>query len=178
MIDLCDVGSMVLRAMSVYSIAVLFFRIGRRRFLAKPSSYDIILFLMFGSMIGNIIIGAAPFFSTIIIATALFGFHTFLSFLTFHSPLLGTLIKGKPTVLIKDGTIDWANMRKSGITKHDLLSALRCNAQVSNPHEVKVAMLERGGEISVILYERIPHVVEVTVQDNVQKMVIELRQTQ
>lgn len=172
---LLNIYQTILRAIIIYIIAVLLVRIGKKRFLARPSSFDIVLLLIFGSVISRAITGNAPFIPTIGAALVLIGLHVFFSVITFYSSRFGALIKGYAIVLIKDGEIQWNEMKTSRITERDLLSALRRNAQILDPRQVKLAMLERNGEISVIPKPRRPYLVEVAVKDEVQTIKIEIR---
>lgn len=165
---------MALRAAVVYCIAVMLVRIGKKRFLAKPSPFDLVLALMLGSVLSRAITGNAPFLPTIIAGFVLILMHTAFSILTFYSAQIGAVIKGQPVILIKDGEIHWENLRKSQITQRDLVSALRRNAQITNSADVKMAILERNGEISVIPKERQPRIIEFDVEQGVQKIRLEI----
>jgi uncharacterized membrane protein YcaP (DUF421 family) len=166
---------MAIRAIIVYIVAVLFVRIGRRRFLARPSSFDLVLALMLGSVVSRAITGNAPFLPTLGAGLVLIGLHYVFSLITFYSSLFGGWIKGHPVILIRDGEIQWPEMRRSHLTERDLLSAIRRNAQLMSPRQAKLAILERNGEISVIPKERPPQEVEVAVKEGVQTIKIEIK---
>lgn len=82
------------------------------------------------------------------------GLHWFFANLAFRSDRFGTLVKGKTRILIRDGEVDWDEMHRSHISKDDLLSALRLQANVCGWEQVREARLERNGEISVIPQEK------------------------
>lgn len=159
---------MAVRAAIVYLMAIFLMRIGKKRFLAKPSSFDLVLLLILGSVISRAITGSAPFFPTILAAMVLVVLHTIMSYLTFYYKGFGVLVKGRPLLLIKDGKIQWQNMKTSQLTERDLMSALRRNGQVLEVSAVKLAILERNGEISVIRYPRDVRVLDVDVAGGVQ----------
>ncbi len=79
--------------------------------------------------------------------------------------------------LIKDGEIQWEAMRKSTIAKEDLIQALREQAALQDPADVKYACLERGGTITVIPRNRDSQVFEIAVKDGVQTVSIEIGST-
>lgn len=168
-------AQMGVRTIIVYIFTIILVRIGRRRFLAKPSSFDLVLILILGSVISRAITGNVPFLPTLGAAIILLIFHTLFSYLTFYLPKIGALIKGKPLVLIKDGQIQWDNMKLSQFTERDLLSVIRRNAQILDPSYVKLAILERNGEISVIPKKRKPEIIEINVSEGIQTVKIELR---
>jgi uncharacterized membrane protein YcaP (DUF421 family) len=169
-----NLSHMILRAIIVYIIAVVLIRIGKRRFLSTPTPVDVVLLLMFGSVMSRAITGNAVFFPTLATGCVLILLHTFFSYITFYSRSLGSLIKGMPVPLIKDGAIQWKNMRKHFISEKDLLSALRRNAKLTHVSQVHLALLERNGEISIIPHPRQPRIIELPVKQGVQTVKIEL----
>jgi uncharacterized membrane protein YcaP (DUF421 family) len=166
---------MALRAVLVYVAALLLIRSGEKRMLGKSTAFDVILGIMIGSVISRAINSGAPFFETLLAGAVLVGLHYLFAIIAFRSDTLGTLFKGSPRRLIHDGEIQWDAMRKSNIGEHDLVSALRSEASIEDPREVKAAYLERSGEISVIKMDREPRVVEVAMRDGVQTVLIEIQ---
>lgn len=168
-----ELQHMLLRATIVYTIAVLLIRVGKRRFLSTPTPLDVVLLLMFGSVMSRAITGNAVFFPTLATGSMLILLHSFFSYITFYSRSLGSLIKGVPVVLIKDGQIQWDNMRRHHISEKDLLGALRRNAKLTDVHKVHLALLERNGEISVIPHAGQVQIIEVQVKEGVQTVKVE-----
>jgi uncharacterized membrane protein YcaP (DUF421 family) len=68
---------------------------------------------------------------------------------TFYSGFLGKLVKGEENLLVENGSMKIAEMKKTNISEKDLMEALR-NQGVENLKDVKKAFLERSGKISVI----------------------------
>jgi uncharacterized membrane protein YcaP (DUF421 family) len=77
-------------------------------------------------------------------------------------------------VLVRDGEILEDALRASYISERDLRAALRSEARVDRPDEVKEARLERSGDISVLRRARAPRVLEVAVEAGVQTVRIRL----
>lgn len=173
------VWQMSLRALIIYVTAILLVRVGNKRFMGKNTAFDVILGIILGSVLSRAITGNAPFFQTIGAGAALVGLHWFFSVASFHSHRFGTFIKGQERTLVKDGEIQWDNMRKSYISRNDLDMALRSTGKVTDPVDVAVANLERSGDISVIPREKERNlkVVEITVNAGVQKVRIELAES-
>lgn len=147
-VDLTPIN-MGLRALLIYLIGIILVRISTKRIAGKPTTFDIMIVLILGSILSRAVNGDAPMIATIVSTFALVLAHYILSFLTFYFSLAGAFLKGKPTVLIEDGKIHRQNLRNSLISENDLLSALRLKGK-AYPDEVKLAVLERNGEISVI----------------------------
>jgi uncharacterized membrane protein YcaP (DUF421 family) len=58
-------------------------------------------------------------------------------------------LDGYPLILIHRGSIDAYRLRRSRVTKDDLLSAARSHG-IGTLDDVEYAILETGGEISII----------------------------
>lgn len=147
--QLLHADHMIWRTIIVYIVSVLFFRMGKKRF-SKPTSFDLVIILIFGSVMAKAITGESPFFATIIVGAVLMILHWLFSLVAVYSNFMGVLLKGRAKILIKDGVIEKDNLLKSHISYKDLLSALRLNAMILDPKDVHIAILERNGDISVI----------------------------
>ena len=165
-----------LRAFIIYIIAILLVKFGEKRFMGKHTAFDMILGIILGSVLSRAITGNASFFNIIGAGVILVGIHYLFAFVSYYSDWFGSLIKGNARILVKDGEIQWDNMRKSHISKKDLEMALYSNGKVTEPSQVKVARFERSGDISVIPREKQKKisVVEITVHEGVQKVLLEL----
>jgi uncharacterized membrane protein YcaP (DUF421 family) len=140
-----------LRGIIVFIAALAMVRLGDKRFLARRSAFDAILGFIMASMLARAVNGSAAFFPTIGGGFVLFGFHRCLAALAFHSHTIGILVKGQDDLLIENGEIQKEGLKQNHITERDLLEDLRLDGQVDDPKKVKVARLERNGEISVVL---------------------------
>jgi uncharacterized membrane protein YcaP (DUF421 family) len=98
----------------------------------------------------------------------LVGLHWLIAAIAYSSDWFGTLVKGNPVLLIKDGNVHEKGLRKTSVSAKDLEEALRIESHVTEPESVKLAYLERNGGISVIPSKLEPRVLEVSVEDGVQ----------
>ena len=173
-VDLVTVGQIAVRAAVVYLAGVLLVRVGDRRFLGKNAAFDVIFGVVLGSLLGR---GIAPSLSVagaVIGGVVLVGLHWLFALTAFHADWFGRLVKGDAQTLMRDGTIDWAAMRRNHISEKDLLSALRLNGRMTEPRGVGLASLERSGDVSVIPADRGVRIVEVRVEAGVQTIRIDL----
>lgn len=141
---------MLIRAITVFFVALLIVRLGGTRIFGGNTSFDIVLGIILGSVLSRAITGNSPYVPTILAACALVALHWGLAFLAFRNRKLGVLIKGKKSLLIKDGELNWENMKRTQITENDIKEALRQGGSVDLAN-VKYAFLERSGDISIIL---------------------------
>ncbi|MBD0373740.1 MAG: DUF421 domain-containing protein [Pyrinomonadaceae bacterium] len=141
---------MSLRAVIVFILAIIMLRIGDKRFMGKSTALDVMLGIVFGSVVSRAITGNAPFMPTLIASLVLVLLHWTLSAIAFRSRGFATMIKGHDRLLMRDGQMQHDVMKKSHITEHDLKEALRINGEPPDLSRVDAAHLERNGDISVI----------------------------
>lgn len=153
-VDSLTIWQMSLRAIFVYIAGLAMIRVGEKRFIGKSSAFDVLLSIIVGSVLSRAINGSAAFFPTLGASILLVGMHWLFAAIAFRNEKFATLVKGTERLLIRDGEIQWSAMRKSHIGERDLLGALRSEAKLTDPSEVKEARLERNGEISVIPRDR------------------------
>jgi uncharacterized membrane protein YcaP (DUF421 family) len=139
-----------IRGLVVFIAALIMIRLADRRFFARKSAFDVILGFILASMLARAVNGNSSFFPTLGGGFVLVGLHRLLGKIACHSHFFGKLVKGEESILIKDGSMQRATMRRNDITEHDLLEDLRLNGNVTEPGEVQTARLERSGQISVI----------------------------
>lgn len=142
---------MSIRAVIVFIIALVIIRFGNHRIFGKHSAFDIVLGIIYGSVLSRAITGNSPFFPTLVAALVLMLLHRLLAVIAFNSHFgFGNWIKGKPSVLIKDGEIQWNALRKNSITENDLKEAVRKSGCEADLSKINTAYLERSGDISII----------------------------
>lgn len=174
--DVSDVGGfeMALRTVLIYVATLALIRIGSKRFLNQASAFDVIVGIMLGSVMSRAINSSAPLFPTLGAGLVLIGLHWLLGVVAYRSDWFGPVVKGNPVLLIKDGKLRQEGFRETGISQHDLEQALRLQAQETDPAKIRLAYLERNGQISMIPKGSEPRVLEVKVEDGVQTVRIRL----
>ena len=145
-----NAGPMALRTLLIYVFTLAIVRLGSKRFLSEASAFDVIVAIMLGSVMSRAINGSAPFFPTLIAGVVLLGLHWLFATLAFRVNWFGPLVKGNPVLLVRDGEIQWDGMWRAGLSLHDLEAALRLKGHEPDVSKVRLAYLERSGQISVI----------------------------
>lgn len=164
-----------LRALIIYIATLAMVRLGDgKRLLGKHAAFDVILGIIFGSVLSRAVNGDAPFWETLGAGIVLVSLHMLFARFAFHSHRFGRLIKGTSPVLIQDGQVQWDELRAHKISERDLHESLRIEAKIDDPARVQVARLERNGDISIIPKERPARIVEVQVAEGVQTIRIEM----
>lgn len=139
-----------LRALVVYFVLLLLLRIGGKRQAGQLAPFDLVLLLVISNAVQNSMnAGDNSLVGGLISATVLVLVHFLVSLLTARSRPVEKLLDGEPELLIRDGQVFPAALRRAQITHHELESALRQNG-CQRPDEVGLAILEINGAISVI----------------------------
>ena len=141
---------MSIRAVVVFMAALVIMRIGSKRIFGKHTAFDIVLGIIYGSVLSRAITGNSPFFPTLCAALVLVLLHRFLAFLAFStSGPLGNFIKGRPVMLVKHGEVLENKLKENNLTENDLEEAMR-QGGVTSKDEIEYACLERSGDITIV----------------------------
>jgi len=141
----------LIRAATVYLVLLLIFRLAGRRTLAQMTSFDFILLLIISEAAQNAMIGDDYSLTNGFLAVlTLVGLDILLSYVKRWSPLADRWIDGQPTIVVEQGRLrkDW--MRRARIDERDILAAARETHGLERLDQIKYAVLETSGGISII----------------------------
>lgn len=145
---------MALRGVVVLLASLVMVRCAGRRFLGRSAGFDVVLAIVLGSVVSRAINGQAAFFPTLGAGFVLVFLHRLLAIVSCRSHLASRLLKGSDCLIIRNGQIDYAALRRAEFSEDDLLEHLRLRGNVASPKDVAEARLERNGQISVVLRSR------------------------
>lgn len=152
-----SVCQVIARVCVVFFAALVLVRFADKRFLGKMSAFDVILGFTLGSMLSRAINGSSALVPTLAGALVLVMLHRVLSIAASHSPLVGTIVKGREAILVRKGKVDDKEMRRLNLTRNDLLEAARLHGQVDTTDNIELATFERNGAISIIAGGQAPN---------------------
>lgn len=161
---------LLLRALIVFVTMYLMVRIAGRRFMAQKNACDIVLAFLVASMLARAINGSAAFWANLALGLIIAVAYRLIAWLACEFPTLGTLLKGRAIEVIINGEVKARALKRHHVSLHDLEEDMRLTGNVGNSETVKLARLERSGDISV---ERMTQVIRLPVKEGVE--VIELR---
>jgi uncharacterized membrane protein YcaP (DUF421 family) len=139
-----------LRGVVVFLVTLLMVRLSSKRSLAEKTAFDAVLIVILASVLSRAINGSASFFASIGASFVLVFLHRFFAWTACRSHAFGKLIKGEAVVIVENGKLDRRMMRQNHISEHDLEEDLRLDAKIEELSQVRVARLERSGDISFI----------------------------
>lgn len=133
-----------------YWILVITVRILSRRPGAQMTPFEFVLIFLMGGII--ILATEGPDLSETnsvcaVVTVALM--HRLVSFLKVRFPKFGAVVDGTPLVVLKDGQWQTDIMQKMRLHDDDIMAAARTKG-VRNLSDIKYAVLERNGAISII----------------------------
>jgi len=138
------------RGVVIFLFTLVMVRLSSRRSLAEKTAFDAILLVIIASVLSRAINGSAGFFTSIGCSFVLVFLHRFFGWIACRSHTFGKIIKGCPAIVIENGRVQPDAMRRNLISDHDLEEDLRLDAQTEDVTKIKIARLERSGDISFI----------------------------
>jgi uncharacterized membrane protein YcaP (DUF421 family) len=141
----------VLRSAAVYVALLVVFRIAGRRSFAQITTFDVVLLLIIGEATQQALLGDD--FSTtngVLVVVSLVALDIGLATVKSKLPRLARTIDGVPVVLVEQGQPMRDRMRRSQVDERDILEAARSAHGLERFDQIRYAVLERGGDISVI----------------------------
>lgn len=139
----------ILRTVLVYVAVALIVRVAGKRMLAQMNSLDLVVVLLISEAIQSGIIGDDfSVTGAVLGVVVLVALNAGLERLAVHVSWVHRLVEGTPTVLIDDGEVDEAALRRLGMTRAELDVVLRQQG-ADTAAEVERATITPGGQVGV-----------------------------
>ncbi|MBE8905720.1 DUF421 domain-containing protein [Enterobacter asburiae] len=146
---------MVFRALAIYLFLVVVFKVAGRRALLQMTSFDLILLLIISeatqqALLGQdfSVTGAMITITTLVVADIIFGLMK-----KYFSPV-ENILDGTPVILVENGVPLADKLKKVDVSCDDILVSARQNNRITEISDIKYAILERNGHISIIPFEK------------------------
>ena len=141
----------ILRATVVFFFLMLVFRLAGKRSLAQITSFDFVLLLIIGEATQNALIGQDySLTNAALVIITLVMLDIELSLVKARFPRLEPVLDDLPLVLVENGRAITDRMREARVDEEDVLAAARELQGLERMDQVKYAVLERSGGITVI----------------------------
>jgi uncharacterized membrane protein YcaP (DUF421 family) len=141
----------IVRTVGVYAGVAVLLRLGGKRDLAQLNSFDLVVMLLLSNVVQNAIIGDDNSLAGGLLgAVVLIAVNAVVVRGVAGRPRLYRWFEGSETVLVRDGQVDEAALRREGLRRGDLEAAVRRQSAASLD-EVDQATLAPGGAIVVQL---------------------------
>ena len=141
----------ILRGVAVYLTLLLIFRIAGKRTLSEITTFDFVLLLIISEAVQQALIGTDnSMTNSFLVVFTLVGLDIALSVVKRASPRIERLLDPRPVVIVRDGVLQSEAAAKERVDEDDVLSAARRLHGLERMDQVKHAVLESGGKISII----------------------------
>jgi uncharacterized membrane protein YcaP (DUF421 family) len=141
----------VIRPALVYLFLLLLLRLTGKRTLAQITTFDFVLLLIISEATQQALIGEdnSMINGAVVVAT-LIGLNILMSLLKQRSKWFDRVLDDIPLVIVADGKPLKDRMDKSRVDEDDVLDAARETHGLERMDEIRHAILERDGKISII----------------------------
>ncbi len=141
----------VIRAAVTYGLLLLIFRVAGKRSLAQITTFDFIILLIISEAIQGALNDEDDSLTNgILVVLTLMGLDIAMSFAKQRFRGLDRWLDDMPLVLVEDGRPLRDRMTKVRVDDEDILVAGRELQGLERMDQIKYAVLERGGQISII----------------------------
>lgn len=141
----------LLRAAAIYLVVLVVFRLAGRRTLSELTTFDFVLLLIIGEATQQALLGDDfSIVNAMVVIVSLVVFDIALSLLKNKSRWLSKLIDGEPMIIVEHGQVLERRIRKARIDEGDILEAARHSQGLERIDQIKFAILEKDGKISII----------------------------
>jgi|SRR5690606_34335341 len=141
----------VIRGLAVYLFVYIIFRILGKRSLAEITTFDFVLLLIISETTTDALVGEDySLMASFIMISTLVGVDLVLTFTKGKWKWFEKISDGAPLVIVDKGDPLKKRMKKSKVDEEDILEAARNLHGLKKMEQVKYAVLEKDGSISII----------------------------
>lgn len=141
----------VIRAALVYLFLLLLLRLTGKRTLAQITSFDFVLLLIISEATQQALIGEDnSMTNAAIVVSTLIGLNIVMSLLKQRYNWVDRLLDDLPLLIVAEGKPLRDIMDKARVDENDVLDAARETQGLERMDQIRHAILERNGKISII----------------------------
>lgn len=142
---------MVLRACAIYAVVWLIFRLAGRRTMAQMTTFDFVLLLVCGEATQQGLLGEDyTVTNAAIVVLTLVVLDHICTTIRARSTRLERIMEGSPVLIMENGRLVPERMKRERIDVEDILHAARHSHGLSRLEQIRHAVLEPSGGISII----------------------------
>lgn len=145
----------VFRGLIVYFFLLIMFRISGKQTLSQTTSFDLVLLLIISETTQQAMVNSDHSVTNgFLLIITLVGTTIVLSALKQFFPRLEAILDGQPVIVVDRGQLVQQMMKKSRVDEADIMAAARKTHGLERMDQIKYAILERDGAISIIPAEQ------------------------
>ena len=141
----------VVRSVAVYIFLLVVFRISGKRSLSQITTFDFILLLIISEATQQALVGDDySIVNTFVVVASLVVLDVTFSRVESRWPAFNRVVESLPVVVVEHGQMLDEPAKREGVTLGDVLAAGREAHGLERLEQIKYAILERHGGISVV----------------------------
>jgi len=141
----------IVRGVMVYLIVWIIFRISGRRTFAEMTSFDFVLLLIIGEATQQALLGEDfSITNAVLVVVTLVTMDIGFSLLKQALPKFEVISDGLPVLLIENGRLINEHLKNARVDEADILDEARKLRGLERLEQIKYAVLERNGGISIV----------------------------
>jgi uncharacterized membrane protein YcaP (DUF421 family) len=141
----------VFRAAAIYFFLLLIFNVAGKRSVAETNTFDFVVLLIISEATQQAMLGNDPSVTnSLSVITTLIGLSIIMSVWKYRSSKLENVLTGGPIILVQDGELLRERMKMTRVDEADILQAARETQALERMEQIKYAIMEHSGEISII----------------------------
>jgi uncharacterized membrane protein YcaP (DUF421 family) len=145
----------VLRGIAIYVFLLIIFRIMGKRTLNETTTFDLVLLLIISEVTQQALVGEDfSLTASALLITTLMGVDLLLSLIKQKFPFFDQVSEGVPLVIVDNGKPLKKRMEKTKVDEDDVMKSARLNCGLERMEQIKYAVLEKDGEITIIPFEK------------------------
>lgn len=133
-----------------YASLILFLRVSGKRTLSKMNAFDFIVTVALGSTLATILLSKDVALAEGVVAFALLiALQFIITWLSVRSPRVKEIVASEPALLLFDGQLLRAQMRRARVTEEEVRAAVR-EQGVASLDDLEALVLETDGTFSAV----------------------------
>jgi uncharacterized membrane protein YcaP (DUF421 family) len=141
----------VIRALIVYFVLMVIFRIAGKTSLAEITTFDFLLLLIVGDAVQSALLDQDhSLTASLLVIITLVGAEILMSVLKQKSKLIEKLVDGVPLIVVENGKLIEQRANKVRVDEADVMQAARKQQGLERMDQIKYAVLEVSGGITII----------------------------
>ena len=141
----------ILRASVIYFFLLIVMRLAGQRTMGETTTFDFILLLIIAETTQQAMLGEDfSITNAMLLITTLMGIDILMSHLKIRFGTLEHIVDGIPMIIVENGQPLTERLRKSRMDEHDVLAAARRLRGLERMEQIKYAILEANGDVTII----------------------------
>ena len=144
----------IIRCCVMFLLILIFLKLSGKRGIRQLSIFEVAIILSLGSAAGDpMFIDDAPIAQAFVVMCTIIILYRFVTWAMMKSKSVEILLEGKPLCIVENGLLVIQDMQKEKYSHDEFFAEMR-QKSVEHLGQVKVALLETDGCLSILFYNK------------------------